>query len=187
MDKWGDGQESSVPGNLDTMSKIDPFLKASSLGQLTIVRKMIEDNPSALKESDDAGFTGLHEAVSMEQANVVSFLLQAGADANATTATGVAPLHLAASCEVVRLLLAHGADINARTGPGSVVPGSTPLIENCIAADGFPVMAELLASGALVNVATDNHQTALDIAIRRNEQDKIDLLRSRDGATWGQL
>ncbi len=71
------------------------------------------------------GYTPLHLASQSGHGQVVSKLLEAGADANAFTTTGVASLHFAAqadAAEVIRALIEHGAEVDARDSFSSRTP-----------------------------------------------------------------
>ena len=87
------------------------------------------------------------------------------------------PLVLAARegrVNAVRYLLDQGADINARDNAGN-----TALAEATYYAQ-IPVMKELIARGANINVLT-NGGTPLDIALNRNDSTVIDLLKHYGG------
>jgi RNA polymerase sigma factor (sigma-70 family) len=81
------------------------------------------------------GIMLLHLATHYGRGDVVEFLLQQGADANARARSaaghgesgmpGITPLHVAAAAgqaEMARLLLAHGADAHARAGEQGLTP-----------------------------------------------------------------
>ncbi len=61
--------------------------------------------------------TALHKAVYYEQLEMVNFLIEKGADVNASSYSGASPLHKAAdkaNLEIVKTLHIHNADINHR-------------------------------------------------------------------------
>ena len=71
------------------------------------------------------GYTPLHLASRSGHGAVVRALLEAGADANAYTTTGVSSLHFAAqadAAEAIRALVEHRADVNARDAFSSRTP-----------------------------------------------------------------
>jgi Ankyrin repeats (3 copies) len=64
--------------------------------------------------------TPLHLALGKGQSTeLVRFLLQSGADVNASKANGVTPLMLARELSTVRMLLEAGADVNVKNNRGS--------------------------------------------------------------------
>lgn len=99
------------------------------------------------------GYTPLHLAARSGHSAVVGALLEAGADANHWTDTGVTPLHFAAQAndaESIRTLVEHGADINAP----DEFRGRTPLVF-AAARDATGAVKALLELGADPSVTTD--------------------------------
>ena len=74
-----------------------------------------------LKASSEYGWTPLISAAELGQSEMVSILLTAGADVNATNNIGQTALHLAGNAEVAKLLISAGADSAIRA-----VDGTTP-------------------------------------------------------------
>ena len=71
------------------------------------------------------GYTPLHLASQSGHGEVVRKLLEAGANANAYTSTGVSSLHFAAqadAAEAIRALIEHGAEVDARDTFSSRTP-----------------------------------------------------------------
>lgn len=71
------------------------------------------------------GYTPLHLASQSGHGEVARALLEAGADANAYTSTGVSSLHFAAqadAAEAIRALIEHGAEVDARDSFSSRTP-----------------------------------------------------------------
>lgn len=63
----------------------------------------------------------LHSAIAAKNIEMVTYLLEQGADVNVRQTGGFTPLHAAAqqgNGELIKLLLTHGADINATTDAG---------------------------------------------------------------------
>lgn len=73
-----------------------------------------------LKVSSQEGYTPLHDAAFGGESEMVSLLLAAGANVNATNYEGLTALNFAANVKVARLLIAAGADRTAHVG------GETP-------------------------------------------------------------
>jgi ankyrin repeat protein len=116
---------------------------------------------------------------------LLTALLLSGAVSAAADDLGATPLHDAVwlgQLETVRSLVAGGADVNARHLEG----GSTPL--HFAAAQGRAEIALLLIEhGADVNAATKYGDTALAIAIRRADQEIMNILLGHGAATDGAL
>ncbi|KAI9328895.1 ankyrin repeat-containing domain protein [Zopfochytrium polystomum] len=119
--------------------------------------------------------------------DVVTALLDAGADVYAADPDGLSPLHVAAAttnptfpdgracADVLRLLLARGADPN-KTRNGKV---GTPLMMACITGDEATVET-LLDAGADVNAAPPpNRESALLVACMAGKPDITRLLLAR--------
>ena len=158
------------------MSKIDTFNDAVAMGDEATVKAMLAKDPSLARAADDGGFTGLHMAVGQEDARVVELLLDAGADVSARTADGMTPLHIAQYASAIEALVRRGADVNVRG-----MDGWTPL--HVQAQEGYDTgaletMEALLKAGADPNLKDDDGQTAMDFAKEREEDEKVELLRS---------
>ena len=78
-----------------------------------------------LRPDRQSGLTPLHVASFMGCMNIVIFLLQHGANANAPTMRGETPLHLASRAnqtDIVRILLRNGAQVDARARVRTTAP-----------------------------------------------------------------
>lgn len=73
-----------------------------------------------VEATDKRGRTALHYAADAGELNIITMLLERGADINAADAEGLSPLHLALDDdgEAARLLLLRGADVTAKTNAG---------------------------------------------------------------------
>ena len=83
------------------------------------------------------GYNPLHLASRSGHGEVVRALLEAGADANAYTTTGVTSLHFAAeadAAEGIHALIEHGADVDARDSFSSRTPVMFASVRNALQA-----------------------------------------------------
>ena len=104
------------------------MIKAAKAGDVAAVRALLASDPSLLDARDTDGSTPLHCATWKGQTDVVSVLLEAGADVNAVNQNshwGTTPLHAAAHANqaaIAKLLLGRGADTKAKD-----MEGRTPM------------------------------------------------------------
>ena len=107
---------------------VSQMLKAAKNGDTARVKELLEQDASLLLVQDKDGSTALHCAAWKGHQEVVSLLLEAGADVHAQNQNdhwGTTPLHAAAHGNrgvVAALLIQHGADIHAKD-----MNGNTPL------------------------------------------------------------
>jgi ankyrin repeat protein len=110
----------------------DTALHIAAAAHSTKLARALVARGASLHARNRYGATPLHSAAvgapnsiswkPRAQAAVISYLIGAGADPNATDKRGVAPLHVAVrtrGAAAVRALLAHGADRHRRNGNGS--------------------------------------------------------------------
>ncbi len=95
------------------------------------IQALIESNPKSLQGRDADGNQALHIAARWGRTEVVTILVQAGADVNAVGANGWTPLHFSARSnpEICRFLLEHGADPKAVNRDGKT-PDKVSLTES---------------------------------------------------------
>ena len=101
----GDSSSTSVPGDPDADHPMDVNMSQS-------LAEHLEADPGTVHETDDAGWTYLHQLALAGSTNCVAVVLKHGADANAMTSHGMTPLQLANTLGwtgVSRLLAEHGA------------------------------------------------------------------------------
>lgn len=109
------GAESSVTN----INRRTPLHTAVQYGQLGMARLLLDHDH--INASDRLGFTALHLAVKQGSIELVTLLLEAGADANIANNKGFYPLHTFASfmtpkIAIGELLLQYDAEVNADTG-----------------------------------------------------------------------
>jgi ankyrin repeat protein len=138
-----------------------PFFNAVKSGEAERVKKLISENPTLVQSRTLMGKTALHLAVESGDTNMVTLLLQAGADVNAK-GDSVTPLHLAAfagHAQITETLLTAGAEVNAV----GFRHDDTPL--HVAALHGHAnVVKVLLAHGAAMNAQNMLHKTPLQLA-----------------------
>jgi len=156
------------------------IFEAAAVGNINRVAALTEDDPGRVNAFAHDGFTPLGLASFFGRKDVVEYLLEQGAEVNATSHNRmkVMPLHSAVAHRhvgIAEVLLTHGANVNI-----AQQDGFTPLHE--AAQNGQEEMAALLlAHGANVDATKDDGQTPLAIARAEGHDVVADLLR-RHGA-----
>ena len=132
--------------------------------------------PEHVNASGGTEGTPMHAAAMEGHAEILSLLLEHGADVDPRSRNGHTPLHCASKkghLEAGQCLLDHGADINAQCFKG--LEGSTPLHYA-----GFAAMVDytrmLLEHGAAVDIADDNGYTPLHDPLSTNTVEITQLL-----------
>ena len=151
--------------------------EAVAIGNLDLVKTLIENGAEVDGREDSFFRTALHRAAMSGHRDVLEYLLAKGAQVDAWNGfPGGMPLHYAAEkghTEIAGLLIAHGADVNAkRTGYPS---GDTPL-HSAVRAGHKDIVELLISKGADVNAKNNEGQTPLDIVTIRNRKDIVELL-----------
>ncbi|XRB15362.1 EF-hand domain-containing protein [Pseudoscourfieldia marina] len=135
------------------------------------------------------GRTALMMSAAQGHAEIVSALLQAGADVNAKAKDGQTALVHAArkgDAEIVSALLQAGADVNAKAKDGQ-----TALVHAARKGDA-EIVSALLQAGADVNAKAKDGQTALVHAARKGDAEIVSALlqagadvnaKAKDGQT----
>ena len=104
------------------------IIKAAKTGNATRIRELLKADASLIRARDTDGSTPLHCAVWKGHDEIVTLLLESGADVTAHNENGhwgTTPLHAAAHSNrsaIAQLLIEHGADIEAKD-----LNGKTPL------------------------------------------------------------
>jgi ankyrin repeat protein len=165
--------------------KVAAFVAAVRSDSRATVANLISADPEIVRARDEVNSTPLHHAVGFAPMDVVTLLLDAGADINAKNRRGATPLHWAIHDEAkVRLLIARGAQVNVRQ-----VEGRSPLFQAASMGNANAVVRLLLDHGADAAIATANGQTPLMAASVRGDVEtmrafierKVDV-NARNGA-----
>ncbi|MCB8984629.1 MAG: ankyrin repeat domain-containing protein [Ardenticatenaceae bacterium] len=142
---------------------------ATAVGRLDLVQQELADYPEDVNEYSRDGFTPLQLACYFGHEEMALWLIDHGADVQATAKNDlkIQPIHAAAangSLLILRALLAAGADANARQQQDF-----TPL-HTAADRDDIPMARLLLAHGANLHAQTAAGQTPLDLAQARGQQ-----------------
>lgn len=160
---------------------------AGRLGRRDLVRSHLAKDPLSVHYRGWIGDSPLHWPAHNNFGEIVSDLIDSGADIEADEINwmGGRPLHWASehAPETVRILLEAGAEVNSRnTREGSDFYLVTPLIMNATQKeDCYEVTELLLEAGADIDAVDGLGKTALQHAEGRGLQKIIEVLRSAGG------
>lgn len=186
-----------------------PVHEAARDGKLTRVEQLIAKDPKLVNSRDDHAFAPLHWAATNGHTEVLTFLLDHGAEPDARSEFGMTPLILVKDgCKDLMVILAgHGADVRAKANNGysalhsAARYGSQDAADYLLAkgvdvnvrcagpfgtpltiaaANGQTALARLLLDkGADINFRTDDGATALHDAAFRGHAETVELLLRR--------
>ena len=150
-----------------------PLYYAAMLGFRDLAEHLIASHPEHVNAHGGGGqnWTPMHVAAQNGHVNILSLLLENGADLEGLDDYIMTPLHRASwvgRLDAVRFLLDHGANIQARDRDGW-----TPLYCAVLTENNIQVVQFLLDRGADVNARDDGGRTPLR---RAKEQEVVELL-----------
>ncbi|KAG0213243.1 hypothetical protein BGX28_004816 [Mortierella sp. GBA30] len=83
---------------------------AASDGDLAAVKIYIEEKGVSINAQDEFGYSALHAAASYGHKDLITFLLENGADVNIQDPEGDSPLFVCETVEIAEMLVKAGAD-----------------------------------------------------------------------------
>lgn len=116
--------------------------------------------------------TPIHLAALCGHAPVITYMLQKGADVNASTTKGLLPIHLAKTGEVVHLISDHGGRLDHDATPSGVSALTSIISHQCEPS----AVAALLQLGADPNHVAQDGTTAAEVAIVQGNVDALGTL-----------
>ncbi|KAH0543126.1 hypothetical protein FGG08_002552 [Glutinoglossum americanum] len=154
--------------------QVKRFFVAATLGNASLLRKLLGNDKSLTMEVQEHSRTALHLAAIKGYPDLIRPLLESGADANAKDLRGRVPLHWASIrgyTEVARLLLEGSANIALKDAEY----GRTAL--HWAAENGHKqVIRQLLQKGANIQSRCNNGSTALHYAVKEGARNIVELL-----------
>lgn len=163
----------AIPGSASAAGTGVPLVDAAQARDMAGVRLLLKQ-PRATAAVTKDGTTALHVATDLDDLELATLLVRAGANVKAANRYGVTPIYSAAvhgNAAMLRLLLDAGADANA-----PLPEGETPLM-TASRTGKVDAMRVLLTHGADVNAKEKwKNQTALMWAAHEGNTDAIKLL-----------
>jgi len=162
---------------------ISRLVDAARLGDAARVSDMVGKSPALIRGVDHNGWTALQVAAHFGHAEIVGFLLDAGAaiDAPSENTAGQNALHMsigAGNADMVKLLLGRGADPMAR-----LIREWTPLHQAALHGD-VAIAELLLKAGAEVNAEAIDRRMPVDIALMNFDTETEEFLRGHGGRSF---
>jgi len=163
---------------IDVGSFLTPLMLAAFDNKKAMVDLLLKHG-AGLKERGHKGYSVMHYAVLGGSEEIVTTLLNAGANPNAMDEQGETPLHLKLPANMVQLLIAHGADVNARDYENRrpFSEGDTPLHIAALVGE-LETAKILLAHGANPNSRNQFGKTPLAIALENRQMGVANYLRA---------
>lgn len=172
-----------IPDKAEGTHKLGATINiAARMGWTDIVRRYLVLDPLAVHQRGWIGDTPLHWSSHNGHTEIVTMLLDAGADieADEINCYGGKPLHWASEHEphIVKLLLARGANVNSvNIKRDADYRGVTPLLMNALMRDDCGEATQLLLDAGADPAATFQGKTAEQIAEEKANQKILAVLR----------
>lgn len=173
-----------IPHKADGTQKLGATINiAAREGWTEIVREHIELDPLSVHQRGWIGDTPLHWSSHNGHTDIVTMLLEAGADieADEINCYGGKPLHWASEHEphIVKLLLERGANVNSvNMRKESEFFGVTPLLMNALMTDDCAEATRLLLAAGADTSVTFHGKTATQIADEKGNGQILAVLRA---------
>jgi len=152
-----------------------PTIIAASLNRVEVVKFLIE-NDADINIPNNAGNTPLILATNQGFSRLSYLLINNHADVNAINNSGGTALHEAVDngdVDLVNLLLEKGADPNAKD-----IYGHTPL-HDAVSEGHSEIVKILIGSGTSLDVISSIGDKVVDLAVKTDSQDIIDLISNK--------
>ncbi|WP_338477023.1 ankyrin repeat domain-containing protein [Wolbachia endosymbiont (group A) of Nomada hirtipes] len=149
-------------------------------GNLNLFKGVFElllEKSGSINARDQYGWAPLHYAVYYNEPDIVSFLVDKGADINVQAEDYKTPLHVTAQynsgSEITRLLLDRGANIEATASNNFTV------LHDAVYYNKLDMVEFLVQRGANINAKNGRDETPLEVANRLGRTEIANFLRAK--------
>lgn len=168
-------------GEMAKRAKADPYDESkqvpfaftlASLGKLERLKVALADDPGLMTKTDKLGRSIIHPPVQEGRVEVVRFLLENGADPNASSKKVTPPLFQVYSDNVVPVLAEFGADFSAVDQDGN-----SPLHRLAAMGVSEEIVVALLKAGVDPAVENNDGKKAVDLVDAEFYPELVELLK----------
>ncbi|XP_053157756.1 ankyrin repeat domain-containing protein 40-like [Hemicordylus capensis] len=153
--------------------------EASALGDIEEVQRLVEFGVSVNSQNEINGWTCLHWACKRNHAQVVSFLLDAGADKDILTVKEERPVQLTSKREIRKMLGVEDADELLDEKKDSALP----IIPNYLANPPFPYVYNSMSSSTTSTSASSLNGRLSPSLEQHNEDSTVSLSQVQAAGT----
>ena len=149
------------------------IIEASKAGDLAAVKSVLEGASHLVDTTDETGRTPLHWAARGVHVEVLSYLIDAGADVNSQDVNLVTPLHSICSrghVEAARILIDKNANLS------STMFDQSTLLHLAVINGNAELISLLVTSGAPVGFRDIREDSPLRLAVHLDKWDAVDLI-----------
>ena len=163
--------------HMDVTTKEKCLIVAASVGNLNVVKYLVEENTLDIDTKNEYNDTPLTIAVRRDHLNVVRYLTDKGADIHSSTVEGscLVTAVFRGHLDIVKHLIGCGADVNFKEMPQHNIYCKTPLIA-AVEFGYLQIVKELHENGAEVNFRSNCRYSPLFVACRENRIEIIKYL-----------
>ena len=159
-------------------NSLESALATVKEGNVQEAKQMIDASPGLAKAKNNTGNTILFESLRYGHEDLAKYVVQKGADVNLKNSQGVTPIYFAQTPGMAKFLIENGADKDIKTFEG------TPL--HWAAKFNYPELVKFyITEGLPLNHKSGRGNTALDLAIERDNKKVISILESAIGEGEG--
>jgi len=152
-----------------------PTSLAVYLGDLEKLKLLIEKNPQSIEENYK-NLTPLLIAVLLGFNNIIDYLIDKGANVNATNQYGMSALYLSLGKNEISKRLLQSSNININNRDDSL----NTFLMSCIERDYIDIAIMLIQKGADIYLNNINNDNAFTIAIKKNNDFIANILLNID-------